>query len=66
MVNADPQRFFVPPYVGSKGWVGIRLDLRHQPDWDEIAEMIYESYAMTAPKRLVTEWEAKNAVLALS
>jgi len=61
LVNADPMRFFVPPYVGTKGWVGIRLDLKVQPDWDEITEMIYESYAMTAPKRLVARDEANRA-----
>jgi len=47
-VASDPQRFF----VGSKGWVGVRLDLHAAPDWDEIAEMIAESYCLTAPKRL--------------
>ena len=35
LVGADPERFFVPPYVGHKGWVGMRLDRR--PDWDEVA-----------------------------
>ena len=41
-----------PKYVGPKGWVGVRLDLRAAPDWDEMAEMIAESYCLTAPKRL--------------
>jgi predicted DNA-binding protein (MmcQ/YjbR family) len=50
LVGDDPDRFFVPPYVGSKGWLGVRLDADH--DWDEIAELIEESYRMTAPKRL--------------
>jgi hypothetical protein len=58
LVNSDPDRFFVPPYVGSKGWVGVRLDLATAPDWDEIAELICESYCLTAPKRLVAQWEA--------
>ena len=57
LINSDPERFFVPKYVGSKGWVGVRLDLKAQPDWDEMAEMICESYVMTAPKRLVAQWE---------
>ncbi len=35
LVGADPERFFVPPYVGHKGWVGMRLDER--PDWEEVA-----------------------------
>lgn len=50
LVQSDPDRFYVPPYVGSKGWIGVRLDV-HQ-DWEEIAELIEESYRMTAPKRL--------------
>jgi hypothetical protein len=58
LIGSDGERFFLPKYVGSKGWVGIRLDLRQAPDWDEMAELICESYCMTAPKRLVTQWEA--------
>jgi predicted DNA-binding protein (MmcQ/YjbR family) len=44
-------QFFVPPYVGSKGWVGIRTD-DPRTDWDEVAELIATSYCLTAPKRL--------------
>lgn len=50
LVGADPQRFFVPPYVGSKGWIGIRLD--KDPDWDEVTSLIKRSYKLIAPKRL--------------
>lgn len=50
LVQSDPGRFFVPAYVGHKGWVGARLDV--DQDWDEIAELVEESYRMTAPKRL--------------
>jgi hypothetical protein len=52
LVTSEPARFFVPKYVGPKGWVGVRLSLRPAPDWDEMAEMIAESYCLTAPKRL--------------
>jgi hypothetical protein len=52
LIQSDADRFFVPKYVGSKGWIGVRLDLRAEPDWDEMAEMITESYCLTAPKRL--------------
>ena len=55
LVGSDPERFFVPKYVGPKGWVGVRLDLRRAPDWDELAEMIVESYCLTAPKRLAAQ-----------
>jgi hypothetical protein len=57
LINDDPARYFVPKYVGKKGWVGVRLDLPNQPDWDEMAEVIYESYCLLAPKTLVKEWE---------
>lgn len=50
LVAAEPERFFVPAYVGSKGWVGARLDVSQ--DWDEIAELIRDSYRMVAPRRL--------------
>src|ERR671910_932778 len=50
LVGADPRRFFVPPYVGHKGWVGVRLD--SEPDWDEVEALIRRSYRLIAPKRL--------------
>ena len=50
LVEAAPERFFVPPYVGHKGWIGVRLDRR--TDWDETAALIRRSYRMTAPKKL--------------
>lgn len=51
LVGHDPGRFFVPPYVGHNGWVGVWLD--GATDWDELADLVEESYRMTAPKRLV-------------
>ena len=51
LVGSDPERFFVPPYVGHKGWIGVRLDVK--VDWDEVTAHVEESYRMTAPKRLV-------------
>jgi predicted DNA-binding protein (MmcQ/YjbR family) len=50
LVGADPERFFVPPYVGPKGWVGMRLDRR--PDWDEVAKLVRRSYRLIAPRKL--------------
>ena len=50
LVGADPARFFVPPYVGHKGWVGMRLD--DAPDWNEVALLVRRSYRLIAPKRL--------------
>jgi predicted DNA-binding protein (MmcQ/YjbR family) len=51
LVEVDPERFFVPPYVGHHGWVGIWLD-NGGPDWDHVAQLVERSYRMTAPKRL--------------
>jgi hypothetical protein len=51
LVGADPKRFFKPPYVGHKGWVGVRLDVKNV-DWDELAGILEDGYLMTAPKRL--------------
>lgn len=51
IVESDPENFFVPPYVGKSGWIGVWLDT--ELDWDHIAELIDESYRMTAPKRLL-------------
>ena len=51
MVGSDPQRFFRPPYVGVRGWVGVYLDVP-QVDWDEVAELVADAYRTVAPKRL--------------
>jgi predicted DNA-binding protein (MmcQ/YjbR family) len=56
LVQAAPERFFVPPYVGSKGWIGIRLD--PEPDWAEMEALIRRSYGMTAPRRLMARLRA--------
>lgn len=49
--GADPERFFVPPYVGGRGWLGVRLDV--PVDWDEVAEIVADAYRTIAPARLV-------------
>ena len=53
MVRAQPKRFFVPPYVGPSGWVGIYLD--EDVDWNEVAELMRDSYELIAPKRLLAK-----------
>jgi predicted DNA-binding protein (MmcQ/YjbR family) len=50
MVEARPDRFFVPPYVGAKGWIGVWLDGR--VDWAELSALVATSYLLLAPKRL--------------
>jgi len=51
LVEADPERFFVPPYVGHRGWLGVRLD--RGLHWDELAGIAEDAYAVVAPPRLV-------------
>ena len=51
LVASDPDRFFVPRYVGAKGWVGVRLG--PDTDWGEVSELVEDSYRLIAPKRLV-------------
>lgn len=52
-------RFVVPGYEGAYGW--LALDLRADPDWAEVAELVESSYRMTAPPRLVAELDARPA-----
>jgi hypothetical protein len=51
MIRDRPDRFFVPPYVGTVGWIGVRLDKR--PSWSEVAELVEESWRLVAPAKLV-------------
>jgi hypothetical protein len=53
-VAADPERYFMPPYVAQHGYVGIHLDTG-DVDWDEVAELLVESYRLSAPKTLVKQ-----------
>jgi predicted DNA-binding protein (MmcQ/YjbR family) len=49
LIESDGGRFFRPPYLGHKGWVGMYLDKK--PDWSEVKFMVDRSYTMIAPKR---------------
>jgi hypothetical protein len=51
LVDADPERYFVPPYVGHRGWLGVRLD--RGLHWDELAGIAEDAYADVAPAKLV-------------
>jgi hypothetical protein len=53
VLRAEPDRFFRPPYVGHRGWVGLRLDV--DPDWAEVADVLDEAYRCVAPKTLVRQ-----------
>ena len=54
----DPERFFVPPYVGHRGWLGVRLDV--PVDWSEIAALVADAYRVVASKRLVAELDVRE------
>ena len=56
LVKDDPITFFVPPYLGSKGWIAIRLDL-DEVDWDTVAELARRAYQELAPRKLAARVE---------
>jgi hypothetical protein len=51
LVSGAPEHYFVPPYVGHRGWLGVRLD--RGIDWNEVAGAVEDAYLTVAPKRLV-------------
>ncbi|HEY3501174.1 MAG TPA: MmcQ/YjbR family DNA-binding protein [Actinocatenispora sp.] len=51
LVSAEPERFYRPPYVGHRGWLGVRLDV--PVDWAELTEIVTDAYRTVAPKTLV-------------
>jgi len=55
-ITASPERFFRPPYVGGRGWLGVRLDDR--VDWAEIGDIIVDAYRMVAPGRCLAALDA--------
>jgi hypothetical protein len=59
LVEADPERFFVPPYVGHRGWLGFRLD--RKLDCDELAGIAEDAYVEVAPPKLVEAARLKTA-----
>ena len=56
LIAEDPTQFFRPPYVGHRGWVGVRID--RDPDWDEIAAIVADAYRLVAPKQLIAQLDA--------
>jgi hypothetical protein len=57
LIETEPERFFRPPYVGHRGWLGVRLD--RKVDWTEITEICRDAYLVVAPKTLVAQLDAK-------
>jgi hypothetical protein len=58
LAAAQPRKFYLPAYIGSRGWVALRLDAR-KIDWGEVAELVRGSYLLIAPKRLVERVEGR-------
>ena len=59
LVASAPERFFRPPYVGHRGWLGVYLDVPQ--DWDELAELVTDAYRTVAPRRLVARLDAAGS-----
>lgn len=57
LVDEEPTRFFVPPYVGHRGWLGVRVDVA--ADWDEVAAIIADAYRCVAPAKLAAQLDAQ-------
>ncbi|WP_084961218.1 MmcQ/YjbR family DNA-binding protein [Thermoactinospora rubra] len=60
LVAEDPGRFFRPPYVGHRGWLGVYLDV--EVDWEEVAEIVADAYRAVAPKTLITKMYAEMGI----
>ena len=52
LVSAQPEQYFVPPYLGHRGWIGYWLDTA-RVEWPEVVELITDAYKMTAPRQFV-------------
>jgi hypothetical protein len=64
LVGSDPKRFFIPPYMGKKGWVGVRID--HKVKWDEVAAILKDGYLMSAPNKVRAGTPARIVAVAAS
>ncbi|HTM37174.1 MAG TPA: MmcQ/YjbR family DNA-binding protein [Terriglobales bacterium] len=58
LVEAQPDRFYLPAYVASRGWVALRLDVG-KIDWEEVRELLHGSYMLVAPKGLADRVKAE-------
>lgn len=56
LIETESERFFRPPYVGHRGWIGVRLDI--DVDWDEITGIIDDAYRCIASKQLIAELDS--------
>ena len=54
LVRSDPARFYVPAYLGARGWAAVRLDVG-RVNWAEVRELLTEAYRLQAPRRLAAQ-----------
>lgn len=54
LVQSDPARFYVPAYLGARGWAAVRLDVG-KVDWAELRELLTDAYRLQAPRRLAAQ-----------
>lgn len=60
LIRSDPNRFYMPAYVGPRGWVGLRLDVG-EVDWEEVSELLRHSFLLIAPKSLSSKVSGHQA-----
>ena len=53
LVDEEPDRFYMPAYVGHRGWIGVRID--RKVDWQEIEQILIDAYTCVAPAKLVAQ-----------
>jgi hypothetical protein len=58
LVGSSPERYFRPPYVGHRGWLGVYLDV--PVDWGEVADVIEDAYRTIAPRRLLADLDDQD------
>ncbi|HEX5408064.1 MAG TPA: MmcQ/YjbR family DNA-binding protein [Pseudonocardiaceae bacterium] len=61
LLASQPDGYYYPPYVGHRGWLGVRLDV--PVDWAEIGELVVDAYRVIAPNRLVAQLDADPPVI---
>lgn len=59
LAKAHPEKFYMPAYIASRGWVGLRLDVP-KVDWEEVEDLISGSYQLVAPKKLAAILEDRE------
>ncbi len=65
LVESEPERFYVPAYLGASGWVGVRVDLR-TIDWAVIERLLVAAFELAAPKRVLAEWMKRPDTAAMN